>query len=495
MVGNSVGLNEGDRVERYVVESVLGRGGMAVVFLVRHTTLDTRHALKVLTTTSPVIRERLVQEGRVQAALRHPNVVAVTDVLDIGGQPALLLEYVEGPTLAQWLAAKHPALPDALRVFRGVLEGVGAAHAIGVVHRDLKPSNVLLARSKGEIVPKVADFGLAKALADTGGVGLTQSGATMGTPAYMAPEQARSTRHVDHRADVFALGCILYEMVCAVPAFDGADVVEIISAVCAGRYVPPGERVPGLPEAVDRAIRGCLEVSPSRRIPDCATLGAVLAGAPWDVPAASSVSETPAWPTRWSGGAGLSTLPAAGSGVTYSSPDAEAPTPVAPPSRTGFRFLAVAVALSLGGAGGLWYALGPESTEGLPLPVDTVPDQALENVPTASVPDESPTIPVVADPSAAPLTAELPVVGVGGGVPPGPLPPPRPARAMVRVKGADSLRIVGAGGTYGPGPVPTGVYLIQALFAEGPVDLGTRTLTAGQEITFTCDALWQTCRE
>ncbi|MEQ1508423.1 MAG: protein kinase, partial [Myxococcota bacterium] len=148
-------LADGETVERYTVASLLGEGGMAEVYLVHHVTLQTRHALKVLTLTGPTLHDRLVAEGRVQAQLRHSNVVAVTDVLDVKGMPALVMEYVDGPDLARWIRSHRPDAATAEALFRGVVAGVAAAHDAGHVHRDLKTANVLVATGPtGELVPK-----------------------------------------------------------------------------------------------------------------------------------------------------------------------------------------------------------------------------------------------------------------------------------------------------------------------------------------------------
>ncbi len=269
-------LNVGDEVERYTVEGFLGRGAMAEVYRVRHRTLKTTHALKVLMLASARIRERLIQEGQVQAQIRHPNVLSVTDVLDVQGAPGLLMELVEGPTLEEWLHQERPSLPQAEAMFRGVLAGVGEAHALGLVHRDLKPANVLVARTARGPVPKVADFGLAKVLAEAEGGGMhrTRSGSALGTPAYMAPEQIRDAKRVDHRADIFSLGCILYEVCVGRRPFDGEDLLSVFNQVASGRYEP----APHLPERIQRAIAGALLVEREARIPSCDVFEAVLEG-------------------------------------------------------------------------------------------------------------------------------------------------------------------------------------------------------------------------
>ncbi len=273
-------LDPGEQIDRYVVERLLGQGAMALVYQVRHATLDTVHALKVLTQTAPSIVERLVQEGKVQASLRHPNVVAVTDVFQVHGMPGLLMEYIDGPSLKEWLASCRPSLEESLRLFQGVVLGVGRAHELDIIHRDLKPGNVMLKDHKGVLEPKVADFGLAKALANfEGGMQQTRTGVAMGTPAYMAPEQIRDAKNVDTRADLFSLGAILYELVTGHLAFPGEDLFEVFSRVVAGRYTPVEAYEPDTPAVVLRAIHGCLQPDREQRISTCEGILAVLGGA------------------------------------------------------------------------------------------------------------------------------------------------------------------------------------------------------------------------
>ncbi len=271
-------LDPGTIVERYVVEEVLGAGGTAMVYLVRHKSLGTRHALKVLTLTSAAIRERMLREGQVQASLKHPNVVSVTDVMDIDGQPGLLMEYVVGPSLERALAKYKLTMGDAEILFQGILAGVKAAHDTGLVHRDLKPANVLLQRTQAGFVPKVTDFGLAKLLETDPEVAHTRSGIAMGTPSYMAPEQVRDARSVDQRADIWSLGCLLYELTTRRRTFPGDEALAIYNSVTDGKFIPPRQVVGDVPLRVEKAIHGCLTVDRDQRIPDCATLEAVLKG-------------------------------------------------------------------------------------------------------------------------------------------------------------------------------------------------------------------------
>ncbi len=278
-------LTRGTVVERYTVEGVLGHGGMAVVYRVVHNQLGSTHAMKVLSMPTASVRKRLMREGRVQSALRHPNVVAVTDVVDLDGIPALVMEYVRGPSLADFLGACRPTREQADALAVGILAGVQAAHAQGLVHRDLKPGNVLLSTDGGTPVPKITDFGLAKVLDDaeahalaTGSHARTRTGVAMGTPAYMAPEQIRDSSTVDHRADLWSMGAILYELATGERAFRGDDTLELFQAVCAAEFVPVKDRVPSVPQRMVAAIEAALTVPLAERVADCATLTKLWTG-------------------------------------------------------------------------------------------------------------------------------------------------------------------------------------------------------------------------
>lgn len=273
------GIAPGTPVDRYVVEDVLGRGGMAVVYRVKHRQLGTLHAMKVLTLHGAGVRQRLLQEGRVQALLQHPNVVAVTDVVDVEGSPGVVMEYIRGPSLDRLLTDRRLTIEQCDTIAQGILRGVGAAHTHGLVHRDLKPGNIMLAITTEGLVPKICDFGLAKLMEGDGQTAIqTRSGVTMGTPAYMAPEQIRNAKAVDKRADIFALGAILYELVTGRRAFDGEDLLDIFTNVAAGKFVPPRELVPALPERMEAAIVGAMVVDREKRIADCSTLLAMWRG-------------------------------------------------------------------------------------------------------------------------------------------------------------------------------------------------------------------------
>lgn len=277
-------LERGTRVDRYEVQSQLGRGGMAVVYEVRDVETSERYALKVLALKGSPEGGRLMREGRLQGALKHPNILGVIDAISVDGDPALVLEYCDGLPLGDWLQ-EHPNVDDAMRwrLAKHIIDAVAHAHAHGTIHRDLKPANVLLAGSWERPTAKVADFGLAKFLnaADAS----TQTGVRMGTPRYMAPEQFMDAKRVDERADVFSLGCILYELWCGKPAFGGTTAADIFDQVLAADYVVP----PHLPAPVAAAIRGALEPDLDKRTPSVAAMVAILDDRPPPPPLRPSV--------------------------------------------------------------------------------------------------------------------------------------------------------------------------------------------------------------
>jgi serine/threonine-protein kinase len=265
-------LEPGQTFDRYTVEKTLGEGGMASVYQVRHTTLGSLHALKVLHVHGAAIRERLLAEGRVQAGLDHPNALVVTDVIDVDGSPGLVMEYVDGGSLEEWI---QPSVSreQRLEVFRSVCDAVASAHEAGWIHRDLKPANVLVKRVGTKVVPKVADFGLVKTLRgqQPHDGPATRDGATMGSPGYMAPEQIENAADVDARADVYSLGCLLHWVLTGERAFKGDTVLEIFQEVGAGRHrrLPSGDP---LQPVVDR----CLSLKAADRYPDAGALRGAL---------------------------------------------------------------------------------------------------------------------------------------------------------------------------------------------------------------------------
>lgn len=285
MVGvQTPGLVVGDTVGvRYQVLERLGQGGTADVYRVRHKYLGAERALKVLNPRCAHVWRRLLDEGCVQSQLRHPNIVEVFDVMDVGGLPALVMELIEGPDLEQWIKIHEPALNEVLTVFRGIVTGVSHAHSNGVVHRDLKPPNILLGKGAYWLHPKIADFGLAKLRASTNGV-RTHAGARLGTPGHMAPEQALDSSNVDWRADLYSLGTILYAMLWGMRPFKEGGALRLLHEVAQGKRVEERSRGEVVPHEVHRTLRALLQSDPARRPADCRAVLDMLDGEPQGMP-------------------------------------------------------------------------------------------------------------------------------------------------------------------------------------------------------------------
>jgi serine/threonine-protein kinase len=263
------------RIPGYEVEAVLGRGGMGIVFRARHLRLKRSVALKMALAgdfAEPRERERFQREAEAAAGLRHPNVVPIYDVGDADGRPYLTMELVEGGSLAQKLAGTPQPAREAAALLAVLAEAVHAAHACGIIHRDLKPGNVLLT---ADGTPKISDFGLARRL--EGAPGLTPSGGPLGTPSYMAPEQARGQTQANRPAvDVYALGAILYEMLTGRPPFRGETAAETVLQVIFQDPVPPSRLNPRVPRDLETICLKCLHKEPHRRYITAAALAADL---------------------------------------------------------------------------------------------------------------------------------------------------------------------------------------------------------------------------
>src|SRR5262245_1223797 len=275
------GLREGDRfANHFEIGEPLGRGGMGEVYLGRDTKLNREVAIKVLPSTftgDPVRLARFRREAQVLASLNHPNIGAIYSFEESDGIHALALEYVEGPTLEDRIARGPIPLETALSIARQIAEALEAAHEQGIVHRDLKPGNVKL-RPDG--VVKVLDFGLAKPAlpsptqtpgTDAGCPELTSPtmtamGIMIGTPAYMSPEQVKG-RAVDRRADIWAFGAVVYEMLSGQRAFRGEDVPETLASVLQQEL--DWSAIPAsTPAPVCNLIARCLERDPRQRLRD-----------------------------------------------------------------------------------------------------------------------------------------------------------------------------------------------------------------------------------
>jgi serine/threonine protein kinase len=261
---------------RYRVLDLVGVGGMGSVYEVEHLELGKRFMLKALL-SDLALREDLVarlrNEQRALGRLEHPNIVAVTDAGSTRGNvPYFVMERLDGETLAQRLRRVRRLSPvEALRIANGVLEGLTAAHEIGVVHRDVKPPNIFLASGNR---PKILDFGVAK-IADAGGA-ITARGVAVGTPRYMSPEQA-SGESVDGRSDVYAVGLILFEMIAGAGPFDDArDANEMLLAHLGRRPARLSTRAPSVTPELDALVASLLAKDPASRPPDARTAAAAV---------------------------------------------------------------------------------------------------------------------------------------------------------------------------------------------------------------------------
>jgi serine/threonine protein kinase len=252
------------RIRGYEVQQVLGCGGMGVVYKAWHQRLNRAVALKMLLTGTharPHELERFLREAEAVAGLRHANVVQVYEVGDLDGRPYFTMEFIEGGTLAQKVAGTpYPAGAAALLVAT-LAEAIHSAHQNGIVHRDLTPANVLLTRDG---TPKITDFGLARRAYDKAGP--TQSGIPIGTPSYMAPEQARGQRNaIDPGVDVYALGAILYELLTGRPPFRAETAAATLQQVLTDDPVPPARLNPRVPRDLETICLKCLHKEPERR--------------------------------------------------------------------------------------------------------------------------------------------------------------------------------------------------------------------------------------
>ncbi|MCB9671536.1 MAG: serine/threonine protein kinase [Alphaproteobacteria bacterium] len=523
-------LQPGSSLGKYVIEGLLGEGGAARVYRARHATLGTLHAIKVLTQASRGMRERLMLEGRVQASLQHPNIVRVLDVDTLDGMPCLVMEYIDGPSLAEVLRLKTPTIESTDDLARQILEAVAYAHEQGLVHRDLKPENILLAHRSKRIVPKIADFGLVKVMGDE--LSRTRTGSTMGTPLYMSPEQVRDAKNVDHRSDIFSLGTILYTLLAGENPFESNDMFEVFQSIVEGRHLPLREVRPQLPERMLRTVEKAMEIEPGDRFVDTHTMldswvddTAPAKVGSWEdefyTTARQLAGDKSSHDTHTSSGDNAPTAFPEGDAVgTTLAPPENAPelqgtladgdiTREVPRDRAVPALVMGGAALAIGALGlvGLGLFVMLPGDDGL----DPVPHVISVEPPRPAVPTPAPPEPVepTPEPAPAPTTPRptrpvqprptpAPVVTAPAPQPtvPKPAPPPEPEAPRTRFVNANgSVRVVlrGPGGDHLPGDVPPGEYTVIAFFGDSPTNAGKVVVAAGKTVNVDCKAMLRLC--
>lgn len=261
---------------RYRIEEEIGEGGMAKVYLAHDERHGRRVAVKVLhpELSAALGAERFLEEIRVTATLQHPHIVPLFDSGSVEASLFYVMPYVVGETLRAKLARERQlGVEESVEIARSIAAALHHAHGHDVVHRDLKPDNVMLCDG----LPLVLDFGVAGAVENAGAEGPSRPGATLGTPGYMSPEQASGT-HVDARSDVYALGCLLYEMVTGQPPYSGRTTRAVLARVLMDPVPSPRRSRPALPGEIDSVIRRALAKDPADRFSTAAEMGAALGG-------------------------------------------------------------------------------------------------------------------------------------------------------------------------------------------------------------------------
>jgi serine/threonine protein kinase len=269
--------------DKYEVERIIGRGGVGVVVAATHVAIGQRVAIKMIRDDVPMQRElldRFHREARAAAMIRSEHVARVLDVGRLPtGRPYIVMEFLDGEDLERVVARGPMHATAAVDFALQACEALAEAHRAGVIHRDLKPANLFLSRRPdGSPLLKLLDFGISKIspLTQVRVARGVETTSIMGSPGYMAPEQMKSTRDVDARADVWSLGTVLYEMLVGRPAFEGASMLEILNAIASSELVLPSQRQRGIHPALDAVIARCLEREPDQRYGSIAELAMAL---------------------------------------------------------------------------------------------------------------------------------------------------------------------------------------------------------------------------
>src|SRR5215467_11551292 len=250
--------------DHYRIDRELGQGGMATVYLAHDVRHDRKVALKVLRPELAAVigAERFLREIKTIASLQHPHILGLIDSGEVNGTAYYVMPFVEGESLRDRInREKQLPIPDAARIATEVASALDYAHRHQVIHRDIKPENILL--HDGSAL--VADFGIALALSSAGGSRMTETGMSLGTPHYMSPEQAMGQREITARSDVYALGCVTYEMLAGEPPFTGPTAQAILAKVLTEKPASIRRARERVPEPVEAAVFSALEKLPADR--------------------------------------------------------------------------------------------------------------------------------------------------------------------------------------------------------------------------------------
>jgi serine/threonine-protein kinase len=388
-------FREGDvLLAKYRVERVLGQGGMGIVLSVRHMELEELFAMKLLlpqALDNPKAASRFLREARAAARLKGEHAVKVFDVGRLDGDaPYIVMEYLQGSDLKELLVAQGPLpVEEVITYLLQVCEALAEAHGMGIIHRDLKPSNLfLIQRPNGSACVKVIDFGISKVVTQEGG-DLTSSGAMVGSPLYMSPEQMMHSKNLDARSDIWAMGVVLYELVTGKVPFEGETFTQIVGRVLNHEPLLPSQVHPDLPEWVDAVVMRCLRKKPEERFQRIDELAAALrsrarvaVGAMTD-PALTDTVRAPQRPLSSSDGESVRTA------LAQSRADETGPSRsrLASRRRTLIGMVAAGIALVTGGA---WLLRGPSSHTDMAAPAMDAPA-----APAGAVPALAPTAPTL----------------------------------------------------------------------------------------------------
>jgi serine/threonine protein kinase len=357
-------LSAGSRLGPYEIEAALGEGGMGEVYRARDTRLGRTVAIKVLQSalvSDPAFARRFESEARTLSRITHPNICTLYDI-GLGEPTYLVLEFLDGETLADRILQGALPFEEVRRIGIDICRALETAHRAGIVHRDLKPANVMLTKAG----TKLLDFGIAveqarAAISATTRLALTQPGAVVGTPAYIAPEQLQG-RAADPRSDVFTLGAVLYECATGRRAFAGGTTAEIAAATLSSDPPAPSTLRAGLPPAFDTIVAGCLERDPDQRWQSAHDVGRQLEALPprWDARTASGTART-RWPAAaaWAI-AGVALVSAIGVGAWSWRRSA---APVAAPPSVALKVILPAETVPFDTVEGNALALSPDGTQ------------------------------------------------------------------------------------------------------------------------------------